>query len=71
MRNKIKICLPLLFITITISINVGLKPHHIDFVSMPNTAEASVDKTDRIYTVTFEQLKQTKNILIKGREEKV
>lgn len=67
MKKKMKICFLSLFIIVIISVNGGLKSRRIDFVSLPNTAEASMDKAGEIYTVTFEQLEQTKRYIDKGK----
>ena len=70
MKKKIKICFLtfLIFIGITISISGGLKSRRIDFVNLPNIAEASMDKTGEVYSVTFEQLEQIRKYIDKGKK---
>jgi hypothetical protein len=67
-KNTIKICFLLFIVVIAVSAGVVPKSRHIDFVSMPNTAEASIEKTGEIYTVTFEQLEQARKYIDKAKK---
>ncbi|MDD5679636.1 MAG: hypothetical protein PHI59_00110 [Candidatus Omnitrophica bacterium] len=68
MKIKIYFLSLLIFIGITIGASGGVKSRHIDFVSMPNMAEASVGKAGEAYIVTFEQLEQTRKYIDKGKK---
>jgi len=67
-KARIRFLAVLIFMWVIISANGGLKPCSIDFVSLPNTAEASIDKTGEVHTVTFEQLEQTRKYVSKGKK---
>ncbi|MFA6320505.1 MAG: hypothetical protein WCY36_01470 [Candidatus Omnitrophota bacterium] len=65
---KIKVCFLSLLIIVVISVSGGFGPRRIDFVSMSSAAEASVGKAGEIYTVTFEQLEQTRKYADKKKK---
>lgn len=69
MKKNIKICFLSFLIIVIISVSGGFKSRRVDFVSMPNTAEASVVKAGEIYTVTFEQLEQTRKYIDKKKKD--
>ena len=68
MKKKIRFCILLVTIFVVTLVSGGLKTRRIDFVSLPNIAEASMDRVGEIYTVTFEQLEQTKKYVDRGKK---